>query len=150
MAVGQIGGSTEKPAAKVLRRAAAGLMVVLWLAALCFPSLGTCRNGATTWFDNSTVLFFGWGGAVSGMMGWYANLFLFRCVYFLVSGRVPTLSMGLFAFLLACSSFVPVELAHNEAESERLCAWGTGFWLWFGSAGVAFLVAIHGSLRGGK
>ncbi len=147
MVAGQNSGLPETPRVKALRRAAAGLIVLLWLAALCFPSLGTCRDGVTTWFDNSTVLFFGWAGAVSGMMGWYANLFLCRCVYFLASGRVPTLTMGLFTFLLACSSFVPAELAHNEATSEPLCAWGAGFWLWFGCAGAAFLLAIHGALH---
>jgi hypothetical protein len=103
--------------------------------------------GTTTieWFDNQTVVWFGWAGFMFGQYGWYANVpFCFALIYLLL-GKVPR-SDGLPAaqlVLVACA-FVPAPLAHNEGYSEPVCAFGPGFWLWILAQAIVALTVIFG------
>lgn len=128
--------------AKYLRGAAA-VIAGLWGLALFFPSIGTCRDGAISWFSTETTVFFGWMAAFGGLLGWYANITMLYGLYALVLGRRPSGIAGTIGLLLALTSFRNVELAHNEAWTEPLCAWGSGFWMWFSAQALLAAVAVH-------
>lgn len=129
---------------KHVYRLGAGGIVLLWTAAIFFPSLGTCHDGAIHWFDPDTAIFFGWMAGLVGLLGWYANLTLSAGLVYLLRDRHPPLWLGVVGQILALTSFTPVELAHNEAWSEPLCAWGSGFWLWFSSVTVLTGLCLYG------
>ena len=125
-----------------MRRALALIVAGLWCAALWFPSLGICGDRSVRWFDNSTVAVFGWGGVLYGEFGWFANIFLGRACYGLLRGRDPGIPAGLCGLLLGCSVLAPVKLPHDEASTERLCAFGSGFWLWLCSLAILVLGTV--------
>lgn len=137
----------EQAAPALWPRLAAAVIIGLWLSALFFPSLGTCREGQVTWFEAETTVFFGWLAAFSGLLGWYANIPLIMALFRLVRGRMPSIGLAGFALVIASTSFLEVELAHNEAWSEPLCAWGTGFWLWYSTQPLVLAVALWGWIR---
>ncbi|WP_159011171.1 hypothetical protein [Bradyrhizobium sp. S69] len=95
-----------------------------------------------TYFDNATIVFFGALGPMFGTFAWYANVFLFVATVRLALGRAPWLLSDLAGLALALTSFRIVELMHNEAFSEPVCAWGIGFWLWL----ACFVIVLGISL----
>lgn len=128
-------------------RVIAGLLVLLWLSALLFPSIGTCRDGGgVTWFSTETTVFFGWMAAFAGMLGWYANATWVVCLTKMAKGERPSPTVALIGLALAATSFMDVELAHNEAWTEPVCAWGVGFWLWFSGQAILPVLALSQAL----
>lgn len=66
----------DRPAVRLGCAAAA---LALFCAAYAFPAIGTCSRDPArmiNWFDNSTVLFFGWLGIFNLQFGWFANIAL--------------------------------------------------------------------------
>jgi hypothetical protein len=142
---GREGEAVERTNGRVLRgryQPFAAVIVALWLLALNYLSLGTCRDGNVTYFANSTVVLFGWMGIATGMLGWYANIPLGVAVWRMARGRAPGRWTVLVGLGLALTTFAPVELMHNEAWSEPVCQWGPGFWLWFSCSLVAALALV--------
>ncbi len=121
---------------------AAILISALWIIATFFPALGTCHSGRITWFDNLTVVFFGWLGPFFGMFGWYANLPLCISLIWLYRLKTPNIIVAVLGLGLASTTFAPVRMAHNTLRSEDLCVWGPGFWLWY----ACFVIVLGLSL----
>jgi hypothetical protein len=109
-------------------------IVALWGAALCFPEIGTCPHGNVAgeinWFGADAVVMWGWLGALTGELAWYANIPLILAVIALLDNRRPSRIGAVVALLLAVSMFVPTNLWHHEGYGEPICAYGIGAWLW--------------------
>jgi hypothetical protein len=116
-----------------------------FIGAMYFPSIGTCYKDSEsiTWFDNVTVVWWGWGGLFFGQYGWYANIPFAIGLISLILGRrfysyiIPSIQIILFLWAI-----MPIPLAHNEGYSERVCAHGSGFWLWIGAQALVAMGTI--------
>lgn len=112
----------------------------LFLTALQYSSIGTCVSGTppVTWFENQTVVLFGWGGLIFGQLGWYANLAFGWSLLHLLAGRLPSFKhITLLHAVLVFWALLPIPLAHNEGYKEPVCALGAGFWLWVAAQAIA-------------
>ncbi len=123
-----------------LRALAALVAVLIFLAALAYPAVGTCAaNGGLNrpnWFDNTTILFFGWLAVFAGQFGWFANVPFFLNVAGLLRDRHPhrivpiAQAFLLFVAIVTLRPASGLRLPHNEAFDEPLCYLGVGFWMW--------------------
>jgi hypothetical protein len=120
----------------------ASIALVLFVTAYHFKTIGTCNGGLVTWFDSSTVLWFGWGGVIFFQFGWYANVLFALLIFHLFAGRPADRRFAIMQGILVLSTFLSVKLAHNEAFSEKVCAYGPGLWLWVLAQGVVMAAAI--------
>lgn len=138
-----------RAAARIVPAALGGLLFGL---AYGLPAIGTCSRDparSITWFDNATVLFFGWLGIFAFQIGWFANL-AFACNLVAVlrgvaspHWRLVVHGALLLVGLLTLQPALGMELPHNEAWSEPICRLGTGVWLWV----AAHLVILAGAAR---
>lgn len=123
------------------------ISVVAFGGALSFPAVGTCINGyGPHWFKNENVLIWGWTALLIGQIGWYANIpFAINSVN-LVRNKRSHAGYLIAQFVLLLTAMVTLhptfgmQLPHNEAWSEPVCALGLGFWMWVG-AHVSIILA---------
>ena len=124
-------------------------IICMFISIFQKDAIGTCISSAyfaepryVNWFDQSTVIFLGWGGFMFGQFGWFANITAVL-ILFNVFSAGHGLRIALMVHLaLILNAILPVPLAHNEGYKERMClgGYGPGFYFWvFAMLSIALL-----------
>lgn len=114
------------------------LGAVAFFASLPFPAIYATRIATGSQMSGFYVLTAGWLGVMTGVFGWYANVFLLAgYVLALAKERIWSLCMFVVAFLLACSSFNIFLVWSGDAVKSEVKGFGPGFYIWIG--GIFFV-----------
>ena len=116
-------------------------------------SIGTCITSGyfappriISWFDQSTIIFWGWGGLIFGQLGWFANITAMSLASGALHNLPPKQSILVLHSVFVINSALPIPLAHNEGYKEMMClaSYGTGYYCW---AIAMALIALAGHFR---
>jgi hypothetical protein len=129
-------------------RAFAWTSLVLWAAALCFPTYITPiendpHNLSNVWGVEALAL--GWAGYEEDKWGWFANPLWLMAMISLFRGRRPLLLPMLVAAPLALSAMFPTHIDFGDDHGVNGdSAVGIGAWVWFAAIAVTFIAAWLG------
>lgn len=122
------------------------LLISFALYCICLANDGYYIDGPDprAWAPAWGLLIFGWMGVTAGTFTWLANPALFFAwISMLRSKYRAALLAAIIALSLMISFLLQSTVVSSEAPTySRIIGYGTGFWLWVGSAVIQIVGCI--------